>query len=122
MTDISDAIFLFVFFVMVFAVPYVVVKATYDEGSRVDLRELWMHKGRIDKFAVILLGTWWVHTSSMVLWTLVGAVKTQDYVTYMGWAIPIITKMFAPSTPEPPAQPQTGAAPAAPQPQTGASS
>jgi hypothetical protein len=28
-------------------------------------------------------------------------VTTTDYLTYMGWALPIIAKMFAPST-EPP--------------------
>jgi len=33
----------------------------------------------------------------MVMWTLLRTVQTQDYVTYMGWALPIIAKMFSPS-------------------------
>ena len=56
-----------------------------------------MHNGRPDKLAVIILGTWWVHTCSLILWTLLKTVQTADYATYMGWAIPIIAKMYAPS-------------------------
>lgn len=100
---IQEIIFLVVFAVLVFLVPLFVVWATYSESSRIDLASLWTHNDRIDKFAIIILGTWWVHTSSMILWTLLRTVQTADYATYMGWALPIIAKMFAPSS-EPPAE------------------
>ena len=92
----SDYIFLGVFFVLVFFIPAIVVWATYNDTASLDLRDLWTHQQRIDKFAVILIGTWGVHTSSMIMWTLLRTVQTQDYVTYMGWALPIMAKMFAP--------------------------
>ena len=60
---------------------------------------------RIDKFAVIVLGSWWIHSSSIIMWTLLRTVQTADYATYMGWALPIIAKMFAPSSPPPPQEP-----------------
>ena len=94
---IHEIVFLAVFFILVFVVPAIVVWATYSPKMRFDLASLWTHQDRVDKFAVILLGTWWVHTSSMVMWTLLRTVQTQDYVTYMGWALPIIAKMFSPS-------------------------
>jgi hypothetical protein len=93
---IADKIFFSVFAVLVFVVPSIVVWATYSPRLRFDLSTLWVHQRRIDKFAVIILGTWWVHTSSMILWTLTRTVTTADYATYMGWAVPIIAKMFAP--------------------------
>lgn len=95
----EEIIFLIVFFSLVFVVPAVVVWATYCDKCSLDLRDLWMHQSRLDKFAVIILGTWWIHSSSMVMWTLLRTVTTADYATYMGWAIPIIAKMFAPSNP-----------------------
>lgn len=100
-TDITsdEWVFLFVFFFTVFVIPSLVVWATYCERCVIDLRELWMHNGRLDKFAVIILGTWWIHSSSMILWTMLRTITTADYATYMGWAIPIIAKMFAPSGP-----------------------
>ena len=96
-TTSEEWIFLFVFFFTVFVIPAVVVWATYCEKCVLDLRDLWMHNGRLDKFAVIILGTWWIHSCSMIMWTLLRTVQTADYATYMGWAIPIIAKMFAPS-------------------------
>lgn len=89
-----------VFAFLLFVVPTFVVWATYQpkEVNRIDLSSLWTHHDRIDKFAIILMGTWWVHTCSMILWTLHGSVVTADYLVYMGWATPIIAKMFAPTT------------------------
>ena len=95
----EDRIFLFFFVVLVFGVPALVVWASYSSYKALegfDVSTLWTHQERIDKLAVIILGTWWVHTSSMILWTLLKIITTTDYVTYMGWAIPIIAKMFAP--------------------------
>lgn len=97
--------FLVVFAALVFAVPCLVVWATYSDHSRIDLRSLWTHNERIDKFAVIVLFTWWVHTSSIILDVLLRTVTTQDMAAYTAWAIPIIAKMFAPST-EPPKIPE----------------
>lgn len=94
-----EAIFLLVFFVTVFVIPALVVWASYSTWGRLekfDLSSLWTHNERIDKFAVIIMGTWWVHTCSMIMWTLLRTVQTADYATYMGWAIPIIAKMWAP--------------------------
>ena len=96
---LTEAIFLFFFVVLVFGVPALVAWASYSSYkalAKFDVSELWLHQGRVDKFAVIILGTWWVHTSSMILWTLLRTVQTQDYVTYIGWAVPIIAKMWAP--------------------------
>ena len=98
-TTSEEWIFLLVFFFTVFVIPAAVVFATYCDKCVLDVRELWMHQGRLDKFAVIILGTWWIHSSSMILWTLLRTISTADYATYMGWAIPIIAKMFAPSGP-----------------------
>lgn len=101
MTDNHDWVFLLVFAVLTFGVPVFVAWASYSDKSRIDVRSLWTHNERIDKFAIIVMGTWWVHTNSMLLWTLMQKVTTADYATYMAWALPIIAKMFAPST-EPP--------------------
>ena len=98
---LAECIFLFVFMVLVFGIPSIIAWASYSERMIVkqfDLRELWLHQGRVDKFAVIILGTWWIHSCSMILWALLKTVQTQDYVTYMGWAIPIIAKMWAPKS------------------------
>jgi hypothetical protein len=102
MNDTHEFIFLCVFFALVFVVPIVVIWASYNPTLAFDTSALWMHQNRIDKFAVIILGTWWVHTCSMIMWTLLRTVQTADYATYMGWAIPIIAKMFAPQGNPPP--------------------
>jgi len=97
-TTFEEAIFLIVFFALVFFVPAIVVWATYSERGGLknfDLRELWMHQNRIDKFAVIILGTWWIHSSSMIMWTLLRTVLTQDYATYSGiWGAAVIAKIY----------------------------
>jgi hypothetical protein len=92
--DLRDVSFAIMFVVLYFIIPWIVVQKTYDKRSRFDIADLWTHRGRIDKLAVILMLTWWAHTSSMILWTLVQKVTTADWVTYMGWAIPIIAKML----------------------------
>lgn len=99
--SMREWIFLSVFAFLLFAVPLIVVWATYSNHSRIDVRSLWTHHERIDKLGVILMGTWWMHTSSMILWTLMLKVTTTDYLTYMGWALPIIAKMFAPEAKPP---------------------
>lgn len=94
-----DIIFLSVFISLVFGIPSLVVWASYSKLTFVkefDLRELWLHQGRIDKLAVILLGSWWAHTSAMILETLLRTTQTQDWTAYQLWAIPIIAKMLAP--------------------------
>jgi len=97
--SLPELLFLGVFFFLYFGVPALLVWGSYCESCSLDLRDLWTHNNRPDKLAVIILGTWWVHTASMVLWALSKTVTTTDYLTYMGWALPIIAKMFAPSTP-----------------------
>ena len=94
--DFGDVLFLGVFAFLYFGVPYLLVKASYNENSKIDLRALWTHNNRADKLAVIILGTWWIHSCSMILWSLKQTVTTTDYLTYMGWAVPIIAKMFSP--------------------------
>ena len=93
--------FLILFALLEFGVPIYVVWASYSERCRLDLKTLWVHQGRIDKLAVIIMLTWWTHTSSIILWTFLQRVTTTDYMTYMGWAIPIIANMFSPSPPPP---------------------
>ena len=97
--DWLDISFMSVFAVLYFGVPALVVWASYRRELSIDLTSLWTHNNRPDKLAVILLGTWWIHSCSMILWTLLRTIKTEDYLTYMGWAIPIIAKMFAPAGP-----------------------
>ena len=55
--NVQEKIFLAVFFVLVFVVPAVVVWATYCGHCKFDVRSLWEHNERIDKFAIIILGT-----------------------------------------------------------------
>jgi hypothetical protein len=94
--------FLVLFAVLEFGVPILVVWASYSERTKsFDVRSLWVHKERIDKLAIIMMLTWWTHTSSIILWTFLRTVTTTDYLTYMGWALPIIAKMFAPDPPPP---------------------
>lgn len=100
----GEGIYLLVFFVMIFIIPALVVWATYSEralAKGIDLSALWVHNERLDKFAVIILTTWWVHTSSVVLWTLLKTITTADYTTYQLWALPIMAKMFAPEREQP---------------------
>lgn len=96
MSDSHDWVFLIVFAVLTFCVPIFVAWASYSDKSRIDMRSLWTHNERIDKFAIIIMGTWWIHSTSLILWTLMRTVTTADYATYVAWAIPIIAKMFAP--------------------------
>lgn len=98
---LREWIFLGVFAVLLFAVPITVVWASYSQRFRLDVRSLWTHHERIDKLGVILMGTWWVHTCSMILWTLMLKVQTTDYLTYTLWATPIIVKMLTPGGGEP---------------------
>ena len=100
--SLQEEIFLGVFFLLVFVVPSLVIWASYSKRTGAfDISTLWTHQGRVDKFAVIILGTWWIHSSSLIMWTLLRTVQTADYATYMGWAIPIMAKMFAPPTTPP---------------------
>ena len=98
---LHEMVFLGVFLALVFGVPSLVAWASYSDRSIVekfDLSELWLHHGRVDKLAVILLGSWWAHTSAMILETLLRMTQTQDWTTYQLWAIPIIAKMLAPKS------------------------
>jgi len=95
---LQEGIFLFFFVVLVFGVPATVAWAsysTYRALAKFDVSELWLHKGRVDKFAVIVVGTWWLHSCSIILWTLLRTIQTQDYLTYMIWGTLIIGKMMA---------------------------
>lgn len=104
MKDEHEIIFLIVFSLLVFIVPIIVISASYNPSVKFDITSLWTHQNRVDKFAVIILGTWWLHSCSIVMWTLMRTVQTQDYLTYQLWALPIMAKMFAPqgAPPEPP--------------------
>lgn len=100
--DLTEKLFLSVFFFLYFCVPGLIVWASYCEKCAIDMRDLWTQNGRADKLAVIILGTWWIHSCSMILWTLTKSITTTDYLTYMGWALPIIAKMFSPNGHPPP--------------------
>ena len=101
-----EIIFLIIFVLLVFGVPSGVAWISYSEKfAKFDLRSLWEHQGRKDKLSVILMGTWWLHSCSMILWTLMRAVTTTDWITYQLWALPIVAKIlndaWAPKTPPP---------------------
>ena len=104
-----ELVFHAVFFVLIFGVPTSVAWASYSENKRFrnfDVSLLWKTEtGALDKLFIIVLGTWWVHTCAIVLWTLARTVVAADFPTYIGWGIPIIARMFAP-TPGTPAQPE----------------
>lgn len=85
--------FLLLFALLEFGVPIYIVWASYSSKCTLDLRTLWVHNERIDKLAVITIFTWWTHTCSIILWTFLRTITTTDYLTYMGWAIPIIASM-----------------------------
>src|SRR3990167_4984667 len=94
---LQEGIFLFFFVILVFGVPALVAWASYSSFkalAKFDVSELWLHQGRVDKFAVIVLGTWWIHSCSIILWTLLKTIQTQDYLTYMIWGTLIIGKMM----------------------------
>jgi hypothetical protein len=82
----------------------VLVWLTYTErniGVGIDLTDLWTNDaGKLDRLFVIVLGTWWLHFCAVTLWTLSRTVVTADFVTFMGWGIPIIARMFAPAKKE----------------------
>mgnify|MGYP001596780144 FL=1 len=103
--ELEERLFLWVFFLLYFGVPVGLAWISNSEWTKIDVSALWTHNDRPDKLAVIILGTWWVHTTTMILWTLSKTVTTADFITYMGWAIPIIAKMFAPSG-NPPQEPK----------------
>jgi len=94
--NLTEKLFFGMFLLLYFGVPGLVVWASYCEKCAIDLRELWTYNKRADKLAVIILGTWWIHSCTIILWTLSKTITTADFVTYMGWALPIIAKMFAP--------------------------
>ena len=110
--DLKDLAFYIMFVVLYFVVPWIVVSASYSERCKFDVRSLWERKGgggKLDGLFLIAIGTWWVHTSSMILWTIVQKVTTGDYVTYMGWGALVIGKIIADkgfgNGQQPPAQP-----------------
>lgn len=103
--NLSDIVFLLVFFVCIFVIPSLLVWASYSSSGpleQFDIRELWIYGDKIDPYRVIVLGTWWVHTSSMIMWTLLRTIQTQDYVTYMLWGTIILGKMLVSSKSEEP--------------------
>lgn len=106
---VPEYLFHGVFAVLVFGVPAFLAWASSSDAKYakgIDVSALWTHNGRPDKFAVIILGTWWVHTTAMILWILTQTVNDSNVVQYMGWALPIIARMFAPSSP--PQKPEGG--------------
>lgn len=105
-----EILFHAVFFALIFGVPVLVVWLSYtdrDLAKGFDISALWRTDDgtKLDRLFVIVLGTWWVHTCAIVLWTLSRTALTADFVSYSGWAIPIIARMFIPHPPAPPAQP-----------------
>lgn len=103
----GEFIFHGVFFTLFFGVPLYLAWASYSDRCSINVSALWTSHvtGKVDTLLVIVIGTWWTHTCAIVLWTLSRNVTTQDFITYMGWAIPIIASMFAPRPPPPPAAP-----------------
>jgi hypothetical protein len=94
----AEELFLVVFFVLYFGVPALLVWLSYCERFKLDLRDLWTHNNRPDKIAAILLGSWWVWTCSIIMWSLTKTVTTADFLAYGGvWITPLIAKMFAPT-------------------------
>jgi hypothetical protein len=91
--SLREIIFLSVFAVLVFGVPAMVAWASYSDRFKLDLTTLWTHQGRVDKLAVIIVASWWIHSCAMILETMLRTTQTQDWTTYQLWAVPIIAKM-----------------------------
>ena len=54
-----------------------------------------MENGKASKWAIILFGSWIVHTWVLVSWVLNGAATLADLTTYGGtWVAPLVAKMF----------------------------
>ena len=101
-TNLQESLFLFVFFALYFGVPALLVWVSYCERFRLDLSALWTHNERPDKIAAILVGSWWIHSCSVIMWSLSRTVTTADLLAYGGvWVTPLIAKMF--SQPDKPA-------------------
>lgn len=94
--SLPELLFLLVFFLLYFGVPWLLAWMSYSDSCKnIDISSLWTHNNRPDKLAVIILGTWWIHSCSMIMWSLTKVVTTADFAVYMGWAVPIIAKMLA---------------------------
>lgn len=93
---LNEKLFYGVFALVYFVVPAVLVWMSYSKFFKsVDLSALWTHNRRADKFAVIILGSWWIHSCTLVLWTMSKTVTTADYATYGAiWITPLLVKMF----------------------------
>lgn len=98
---LADLIFHGVFFVIVFAVPIFLAWASASESDRlkrINVSGLWTDKdGRLDMLKTIVLGTWWIHSCAVILWILTRTINDANVTQYMGWALTIIARMFAPS-------------------------
>lgn len=94
----GEYIFHSAFFVLFFGVPLYLAWASYSANRWIDVSVLWTNHatGKVDTLLVIVIGSWWVHTCAVILWTLSRTVTTADFTAYMGWAIPIIASLFAP--------------------------
>lgn len=104
--DLGESLFLGVFFLLYFGVPMLLVWISYCERFKMDLSALWTHNGRPDKIAAILMGSWWIHSCSVVLWSLSKTVTTADLLAYGGvWVTPLIAKMWLAPLGTPPAPP-----------------
>lgn len=101
----KEILFHTVFFVLIFGVPTILVWLSYsdkDIAAGFDISALWKTEdGHLDKLFIIVLGTWWLHFCAVTLWTLSRTVVTADFVTFMGWGIPIVARMFVPGQPKP---------------------
>ncbi len=100
-----ERLFLLTFALLYFGVPALLAWVTYcNEGvfKKIDLREMWSVDGRADPLRAIMLGSWWVHTCTIILWTLSKQITTADFLAYGGvWVTPIITEILKrPSTPK----------------------
>jgi len=90
----KDLSFYIMFAVLYFLVPWALIEATYSDRCRLDLKPLWIYKGKLDKFAVIVVIGFWCHTSYMILQTLMQRASTADWLAYAGvWITPILVKM-----------------------------
>lgn len=60
-----------------------------------------MENGKASKWAVILFGSWIIHSWVLVAWTMNGAATLADLTVYgTTWVAPLIARMFIPSKPD----------------------
>lgn len=71
------------------------------KDNQFKIYDVLLENGRASKWAVILFGSWIIHSWVLVSWTMNGAATLADLTVYgTTWVAPLIARMFIPSKPD----------------------